>query len=200
MSWKYFTGDITSRAVHLYRYPDVSSNEIITQNYINVQRTRGHFFTLQYNILKGWDSLDKTRQLKRSSEKLVEARQYGKTLINQKQSEQLKSFIFWPSPDKRPGESIYEISCYDLVPGNKRKFNIFSYHFNISQKYMIYCHRINRCFILGSMKDWSNYWKKGVQCRQNVREDIPYAGFFTQLGHIHRIYHIWLVFTSFDNA
>ena len=54
--------------------------------------------------------------------------------------------------------------------------------------------------ILGSMKDWSNYWKKGVQCRQNVREDIPYAGFFTQLGHIHRIYHIWLVFTSFDNA
>ena len=48
--------------------------------------------------------------------------------------------------------------------------------------------------ILGSMKDWSNYWKKGVQCRQNVREDIPYAGFFTQLGHIHRIYHIWLVF------
>ena len=50
------------------------------------------------------------------------------------------------------------------------------------------------------MKDWSNYWKKGVQCRQNVREDIPYAGFFTQLGHIHRIYHIWLVFTSFHNA
>jgi len=136
MSWKYFTGDITSRAVHLYRYPD------------------------------GWDSLDKTRQLKRSSEKLVEARQYGKTLINQKQSEQLKSFILWPSPDKRPGESIYEISCYDLVPG--------------------------------SMKDWSNYWKKGVQCRQNVREDIPYAGFFTQLGHIHRIYHIWC-FKSFKD-
>ena len=70
--------------------------------------------------------------------------------------------------------------------------------YNISQKYMIYCHRINRCIILGSVKDWSNYWKKGVQCRQNVREDIPYAGFFTQLGHIHRIYHIWLVFTSFD--
>ena len=23
MSWKYFTGDITSRAVHLYKYPDV---------------------------------------------------------------------------------------------------------------------------------------------------------------------------------
>ena len=63
-----------------------------------------------------------------------------------------------------------------------------------------YYHQINRSFILGSMKDWSNYWKKGVQCRQNVREDIPYAGFFTQLGHIHRIYHIWLEFTLFDNA
>ena len=35
MSWKYFTGDITSRAVHLYRYPDVSSNQITTLNCIN---------------------------------------------------------------------------------------------------------------------------------------------------------------------
>ena len=34
MSWKYFTGDITSRAVHLYKYPDVSSNLIITLNCI----------------------------------------------------------------------------------------------------------------------------------------------------------------------
>jgi len=34
MSWKYFTGDITSRAVHLYKYPDVSSNQLITLNRI----------------------------------------------------------------------------------------------------------------------------------------------------------------------
>lgn len=24
MSWKYFSGDITSRVIHLYKYPDVS--------------------------------------------------------------------------------------------------------------------------------------------------------------------------------
>ena len=55
--------------------------------------------------------------MKRSNQKVIEARQYGKTLINQKQTEHVKSFIFWPSPDKRPGESIYEISTYDLEPG-----------------------------------------------------------------------------------
>ena len=49
MSWKYFTGDITSRAVHLYKYPDVSSNQLITLNCIKifcVQRTKDHFFDL----------------------------------------------------------------------------------------------------------------------------------------------------------
>jgi len=136
MSWKYFTGDITSRAVHLYKYPD------------------------------GWDAVDSTRNLKRSSEKLVEARAYGKTLINQKQSEHLKSFIFWPSANKRSGESIYEIQTTDITPG--------------------------------SMKEWTKYWKEGVQCRQSVREDIPYAGFFTQLGQLHRIHHIWC-FKSFKD-
>ena len=69
------------------------------------------------SFYKGWEGVDKTRSLKRSNEKLIDARQYGKTLINQKQTEHLKSFIFWPSPDKRCGESIYEISTYELIPG-----------------------------------------------------------------------------------
>lgn len=45
--------------------------------------------------------------------------------------------------------------------------------------------------IPGSMYDWSNYWARGIRCRQSVRPDIPYAGFFTQLGQLHTIYHIW---------
>ena len=45
--------------------------------------------------------------------------------------------------------------------------------------------------LTGSMSDWGEYWKKGVLARQNVREDIPYAGFFTQLGTLHRVHHIW---------
>jgi len=136
MSWKYFSGDITSRVLHLYKYSD------------------------------GWEGIDSTRTLKRSNDKLVDARQYGKTLINQKQSELLKSFIFWPTPDKRCGESVYEISSYELIPG--------------------------------CMQEWGNHWKKGVECRQNVREDIPYAGFFTQLGQLHKVYHIWC-FKSFKD-
>jgi len=43
----------------------------------------------------------------------------------------------------------------------------------------------------GSMYDWGNYWAKGINCRKNVRADIPYGGFFSQLGHINTIYHIW---------
>ena len=33
----------------------------------------------------------------------------------------------------------------------------------------------------GSMYDWGNYWAKGINCRKNVRADIPYGGFFSQL-------------------
>lgn len=46
---------------------------------------------------------------------------------------------------------------------------------------------------LGSMYDWSNYWARGIRCRQSVRSNIPYAGFFCQLGQLHTIYHIWWV-------
>ena len=41
------------------------------------------------------------------------------------------------------------------------------------------------------MQEWGNYWRKGVLCRQNVRDDIPYAGFFTQIGQLNRVHHIW---------
>lgn len=27
----------------------------------------------------------------------------------------------------------------------------------------------------GSMYDWGNYWSKGINCRKNVRDDIPYV-------------------------
>ena len=67
--------------------------------------------------MQGWDAVDSTRKLKLSGEKLVDAREYGKTLINQKHSEHLKSFTFWPTPNKRSGESIYEICTTDLKPG-----------------------------------------------------------------------------------
>ena len=45
--------------------------------------------------------------------------------------------------------------------------------------------------LIGCMQEWGNHWQKGVECRANVREDIPYAGFFTQIGQLHKVYHIW---------
>ena len=30
----------------------------------------------------------------------------------------------------------------------------------------------------GSMYDWGNYWSKGINCRKNVRDDIPYVRLF----------------------
>ncbi|XP_040580839.1 protein NipSnap [Lepeophtheirus salmonis] len=43
----------------------------------------------------------------------------------------------------------------------------------------------------GSMYDWANYWSKGMKCRMQVRPDIPYGGFFTQIGQLHTIHHLW---------
>ena len=41
------------------------------------------------------------------------------------------------------------------------------------------------------MYDWGNYWARGIKCRTKVRPDIPYAGFFSQIGRLHNIHHIW---------
>jgi hypothetical protein len=83
----------------------------------------------------------------------------GWQLIKRQETEYLKSFSYWPVPNRRTGNNIYDVRSYRVKPG--------------------------------SMYDWGNYWAKGIHCRKNVREDIPYAGFFTQLGRLHTIYHIW---------
>ena len=41
------------------------------------------------------------------------------------------------------------------------------------------------------MYDWGNYWAKGIQYRKKVREDLPYAGLFSQVGDLQIVYHIW---------
>ena len=44
----------------------------------------------------------------------------------------------------------------------------------------------------GHMYDWGNYWAKGIKCRREVREDTLFGGFFTQVGHLQTVYHIWV--------
>ncbi|XP_059082995.1 protein NipSnap-like [Tigriopus californicus] len=129
-SWHFIYGDVGFRAMHLVSYK------------------------------KGWNDVDTTRlAMKHDAEYQKEYRGSLKLLKNQ-HIELHKGFSYWPEPEKRSGQNIYDVRSYKLKPG--------------------------------SMYDWGNYWAKGIKCRTRVRDDIPYAGFFTQLGKIHTIYHMWV--------
>jgi len=128
-SWKFIAGDVNYRAMHLFRYPE------------------------------GWEDIDKTFASMKRNSVYDEAQRFERTLITSQNTEYMRGFSFWPSPDKREGKNIYDVRSYQLKPG--------------------------------SMYDWSNYWARGIRCRQSVRSNIPYAGFFCQLGQLHTIYHIW---------
>jgi len=128
-SWKFIAGDVNYRAMHLFRYPE------------------------------GWSDIDKTFKCIKIDPKYQEAHKFERQLITSQSSEYVKGFSFWPTPESREGQNIYDVRSYQLKPG--------------------------------SMYDWSNYWARGIRCRQSVRPDIPYGGFFSQLGQLHTIYHIW---------
>jgi len=128
-SWNIVTGDSIYKAIHLYKYTD------------------------------GWTDIDASRIATKGDKEFQELYKSGLSTIYEQNKELEKSFAFWPNPDIRTGNNVYDIRTYELKPG--------------------------------SMYDWSNFWAKGIQCRSEVRPDIPYAGFFPQLGQLHYIYHIW---------
>lgn len=41
----------------------------------------------------------------------------------------------------------------------------------------------------GTMIEWGNNWARGIQFRQNNNE--AYAGFFSQIGRLYNVHHIW---------
>jgi len=110
---------------------------------------------------EGWKDLDFKSKTMRSDPKLSEANGYGNTLINSQSTEILKSYRFWQMSQEIEKD---ENNIYELS----------SYALKP-----------------GSMYDWTNYWVRGLKCRQSVRNDIAYAGLFTQLGQLHKVYHIW---------
>lgn len=128
-SLTYIMGDVNFKALHLIKYPD------------------------------GWSDIDETKKALKQSAEFQSEYKAGLPLILNQSNEILKGFTFWPSPDKRSGNNVYDVRSYTIKPG--------------------------------SLYDWGNYWAKGIQCRMQVRPDIPYGGFFTQLGQLHTIYHIW---------
>jgi len=128
-SWKLVAGDVNFRAMHLFRYKE------------------------------GWSDMDKTLKSLKADADYQQVNQSNRALLVRQTTEHWKSFSFWPDPDIRPGQNIYDVRSYEIKPGN--------------------------------MYDWSCYWSKGINIRKSVRQDIPYAGMFSQLGQLHLIYHIW---------
>lgn len=111
---------------------------------------------------KGWSSIDNNYAKIKSDSKFEDIDDYGNTLITNQTTELLKNYRFWPAP-----KSFTDIDSNSV-------YEISSYVLKP-----------------GSMYDWTNYWARGLKCRQSVREDLAYAGMFTQIGHLHTIYHIW---------
>jgi len=133
-SWQVVTGDTAFTAIHLFKYD-------------------------------GWKEIDTTREYlkmhkgNQDLERVTELLKAGLPYLTSQHKELTKAFSFWPSPDVRVGDNVYDIRSYSLNPG--------------------------------SLYDWSNYWARGIKHRSAVRDDVPYAGLFTQLGRLHTIYHIW---------
>lgn len=53
----------------------------------------------------------------------------------------------------------------------------------------------------GTMIEWGNNWAKAINYRQN--NDEAFAGFFSQIGRLYNVHHIWckwnIFFLSFNN-
>lgn len=42
------------------------------------------------------------------------------------------------------------------------------------------------------MIEWGNNWARGINYRQ--ANDVPFAGFFSQIGRLYNVHHIWCKF------
>lgn len=44
----------------------------------------------------------------------------------------------------------------------------------------------------GTMIEWGNNWARAINYRKN--NDEPFAGFFSQIGRLYNVHHIWCEF------
>jgi len=87
-SWKFIAGDVNFRAMHLYRFKE------------------------------GWSDVDKTWKAMKADGGHQELIKANRKLLTRQTTEHLKTFSFWPEPDKRIGQNIYDVRSYDIKPGN----------------------------------------------------------------------------------
>ena len=66
---------------------------------------------------QGWSDVDTTRRSLKTDEKYQKEYNAGLKLITQQSNEFLKSFSYWPEPNKRTGDNIYDVRTYYVKPG-----------------------------------------------------------------------------------
>lgn len=87
-SWSIVTGDASFKAVHLYKYND------------------------------GWTDIDSSRQARKVDSDYQAIFKESLPVLKEQYSELTKGFSFWPSPDNREGNNVYDIRSYSLKPGS----------------------------------------------------------------------------------
>ena len=97
-SWSIVTGDEVFKAIHLYKYPEV---KLIIAGFYSRQNNTIFF--------QGWTGIDSTHQaMKQDAEYQALAKSMLPT-IRSKNIEFEKSFAFWPAPNIRTGNNVYDI-------------------------------------------------------------------------------------------
>ena len=66
--------------------------------------------------------MDKTFKGLTGSSRLEEARKFERQFITSQSSEYMKGFSFWPAPDNREGQNIYDVRSYELKPGKYLRY------------------------------------------------------------------------------
>ena len=72
-----------------------------------------HSFTFfSIYVHKGMTDIDKTRKIIQGNQEISNAEKKGWKIMKKQENEFVKSFSYWPTPNKRTGGNIYDIRSY----------------------------------------------------------------------------------------
>jgi len=95
--------------------PDIKAEHKASWNIV----TGGELFTAVHLFrYDGWNDIDSTRAAVKNNQQYLNLDRSGFPFITSKKIELTKNFSFWPSPDKRIGDNVYDIRSYKLTPGS----------------------------------------------------------------------------------
>lgn len=142
-SWGIVTGDAAFKAIHLYKYQD------------------------------GWTEIDSSRKAMKEDLEYQALHKEGLPALQEQYSELAKGFSFWPSPDKREGNNVYDIRSYCLKPGSMYDWSNYwarGIQFRSAVRPDIpYCGMFTQ---LGQLHTIYHIWcYKSIEDRKTCRED-----------------------------